>query len=92
MDADALENLARLVAQFLGEERNRLIDRAELARRLGVSERTLRRGLDRKEIPPPRQIGDSDRWDWEEVKRGLPVRGRGKVRQRGRHKVAGIGG
>jgi predicted DNA-binding transcriptional regulator AlpA len=61
-----------------------LLDRGQLAGRLGIAERTVGALVARQELPQPLRMGGSVRWDWDEVLRFLsarrprrPRRGRG---------------
>ena len=52
-----------------------LLDRARLAERLGVVERTVSALVARGELPPPLlHTGDIARWDWAQVLRWLQGR------------------
>jgi predicted DNA-binding transcriptional regulator AlpA len=84
-DLEALaEAIARHLAVRLRGDDRRLLDRGQLAGRLGVAERTVGALVARKELPQPLRLGGSVRWDWDEVLRFLgarrprrPRRGRG---------------
>jgi excisionase family DNA binding protein len=48
-----------------------LIDAAELARQMGISERTLWRLLSARKVPEPVRIGRNTRWRLAEVSRWI---------------------
>jgi hypothetical protein len=85
-----LNRLAEAIADKLAQragDLHRLLDRPELARRLGVSERGVTGLANRGELPPGYLIGGVRRWSWPEVLRFLEARsGRRPRRGRGRRK------
>src|SRR5579871_6305611 len=87
LDIEALANqLADAVAARLSTERDRVIDRRELARRLDVSERAASAMAARGDIPPGYLIGGVRRWNWREVLKFLEARSGRKPRKgRGRY-------
>jgi hypothetical protein len=85
-----LEQFANAVAERLSERlsitQQRLLDRAQLAERLGVSERGVTSLASRGELPAGYLIGGVRRWRWEEVLRFLASREKRRPRQgRGRY-------
>ncbi|HYT93013.1 MAG TPA: hypothetical protein VEL76_30125 [Gemmataceae bacterium] len=89
LDVDRLvELLVSRLAERLGPDRDRLIDRPELARRVGVCERSVSLMVSRGELPEPLlHTAGVARWDWGEVKKFLASRAGRKIRRgRGRRK------
>lgn len=87
LDLDALASALadRLVAR-LHAEKDRLLDRHELATRLGMSERAVGSMASRGEIPPGFLIGGLRRWNWNAVLHHLESRTCRRPRGgRGRH-------
>jgi predicted DNA-binding transcriptional regulator AlpA len=89
LDAITLDAIADALAGRLAEhfhaKDTRLLDRGQLATRLGVGERTIGALVARQELPEPLRLGGCVRWDWGEVLRFLadrrqrkPRRGRGR--------------
>ena len=90
LDLDALaEGVAVRLARLLGAERDRLLDRRELAAWLGVSERAVGTMVQNHHLPPPiLQTGGVTRWSLPEVQKYLagrrssrPRKGRGRYRR-----------
>lgn len=85
---ETLNHLADAIARRLLAEQTRLIDRDELARRVGLCRRTTFQLVARGHLPAGYLIGGVRRWDWGEVKKYLatrPIRrrkGRGGFQQR----------
>jgi predicted DNA-binding transcriptional regulator AlpA len=77
--------VADRVAQRLHADADRLLDRAALAERLSVAERTISGMVSRGELPGPLlHTGGIARWRWEDVLKWLASQ-TGKVRRgRGR--------
>jgi predicted DNA-binding transcriptional regulator AlpA len=95
-----VEQLAAALARHLAArlpDPERLLDRPQLAERLGVSERTVGALVARKELPEPLlHTGGIARWSWPEVERYLAAR-RERTLRRGRgrysrHAAASTGG
>jgi predicted DNA-binding transcriptional regulator AlpA len=67
-------------------EAERLLDRKELAARLGIGERTVGDLVARDELPPGYLIGGVRRWAWAEVVKHLNVyKGHRHRKGRGRY-------
>jgi excisionase family DNA binding protein len=82
LDVAALaEAIAKRLAEHLHADRDRLLDRKQLAERLGLGERTISALVARKELPEPIRLGGSVRWDWTEVLRFLAARKQRKPRR-----------
>jgi predicted DNA-binding transcriptional regulator AlpA len=89
-DLEALaESIARHLAVRLRGDDRQLLDRRQLAGRLGVAERTVGALVARGELPPPVRLGGCSRWVWAEVMQFLaasrqhrPRRGRGRYDRR----------
>jgi predicted DNA-binding transcriptional regulator AlpA len=74
------------VAERLRADADRLLDRATLAQRLGIGERTVSGLVARSELPPPLlHTGGLARWRWESVLAWLAGRADRQVKRgRGR--------
>lgn len=83
-----IDEIARRVAEHLApllrSDPDRLLDRRELAQRLGVAERTITAMTARHELPPP-LLGTAGtvRWCWAQVEKHLVSR-QGRPRRKGR--------
>jgi hypothetical protein len=74
-DLEALaEAIARHLASRLRGDDRRLLDRGQLAGRLGIGERTVGALVGRQELPPPLRVGGCVRWDWHQVLNFLVAR------------------
>jgi hypothetical protein len=75
------------LAGRLRAQQERLLDRAEVAERLGVCERTVSAMVERQELPPPLlHTSGVARWEWQQVLKFLEKRsGRSLRRGRGRY-------
>ena len=91
IDIDKLASaIAERVVSRLHTEADRLLDRAELAQRLGVAERTVGSMVSRAQLPAPLLCtGGLARWSWSTVLAYLsnhttkPRRGRGRWNRNG---------
>jgi predicted DNA-binding transcriptional regulator AlpA len=81
------EAVAAKLAERLRAEQDRLLDRAQLAERLGVSERTVSTLVARGELPGPLlHTSGISRWGWSEVECYLASRRQRTLRKgRGRY-------
>jgi predicted DNA-binding transcriptional regulator AlpA len=79
--------LAERLANQLRADADRLLDRPELAERLGVAERTIGTMVNRQELPQPLlHTGGVARWSWDQITRYLESRADRRLRRgRGRH-------
>jgi predicted DNA-binding transcriptional regulator AlpA len=87
IDVDALAAaIAERVAERLHADADRLLDRGELAARLGVAQRTIASMVGRHELPAPILCtGGVTRWRWNDVLAWLSSRADRQVRRgRGR--------
>src|SRR5262249_41787600 len=90
LDADLLaKKIAAKLVEHLRSDQLRLLDRSQMAERLGISERGLSGLASRGQLPAGYLIGGARRWDWTEVLRFLgarkdrkPRRGRGRYDRR----------
>jgi hypothetical protein len=91
LDLEALvERLADVVLARLGAAHDRLLDRRELAERLGMSERGVSGLVARGELPDGYLCGGLRRWDWGQVLKFLESRADRRPRKgRGRYPRAG---
>lgn len=94
---ELVERLSAAVAARLRADAEKLLDRRELAVRLGLSERSISALVSRHELPEPHRLGGTVRWSWPTVERYLaaragkrPRRGRGIRRQRVDVPTAGV--
>jgi predicted DNA-binding transcriptional regulator AlpA len=83
------EAIARRLVFLLRVEERALLDRRQLATRLGIAVRTVNGLVARKELPPPLRVGGCVRWNWAEVieflagrRQHRPRRGRGRYDRR----------
>jgi hypothetical protein len=84
-DLDAFARLlGAQLARLLRTEVERLIGRTELAKRIGVCERSIGPMVARRELPPPLlHTAGLARWEWGQVVKYLEAR-QGKRHRRGR--------
>ena len=68
IDQADIDRIAAAVAAKLGPARDALLDRQQLAAKLGVGERTVSAMVQRAELPKPLlHTGGVARWDWGQV-------------------------
>jgi hypothetical protein len=87
LDLGALAaGLAERLAPLLRHDPEQMLDRAALAARLGLGERTVSSLAARGELPGGFLLGGCRRWRWEDVLKHLQARsGRKPRRGRGRY-------
>jgi hypothetical protein len=85
LDLDALARaVAERLAPLLRAEAERLLDRPQIAARLGVAERTVSGLVARGDLPPALlHTGGVARWSWGQVVKHLEGR-QGRQRRKGR--------
>ena len=85
LDVDALvQRLTQSIVAHLRVSEDRLLNRAELADRLGVSNRSVGSMVSRQEIPPPLlHTSGIARWSWPTVLKHLAAR-QGRKHRKGR--------
>jgi predicted DNA-binding transcriptional regulator AlpA len=86
--------LAVKIAERLHLDAERLLDRTELAERLGIGGRTVSSMVAKQQLPPPLICtGGISRWSWQQVQKYLESRqGRQRRGGRGRYSRQTAGG
>src|SRR5262249_11837374 len=74
LDQRTIDALASAIVERLRNQEPGLLNRRQLASRLGIGTRTVSTLVARKELPEPLILGGVRRWDWAEVIAYLKVR------------------